>query len=172
MTRNFRIKRVAILCRYCLWNCAFYRARSDKNELINLDNNEFWRIVDSNFIDMCVLEWCKLFADERGKHCWKKVITDQTRFLSSLLADLNCTETEFNTYIAMVKHYRDKFVAHLDNENRMDIPNLEWIKKSTLYLYDYLFNHEGADAFIQNPPNLRNEFTASGEKAQRVYVAN
>jgi len=65
-----RTRRVAIVCCAFTRNVAYYRTGHD----VARGLGNFWRTTDGNFLDMAVLEWCKLFADPRGKHYWKKVI--------------------------------------------------------------------------------------------------
>ncbi len=66
MTRRERLRQVKILCCHFLRNLAFYKAGWRKGELIFKD--QFWVNANGNFIDVCVLEWCKLFGDKRGQH--------------------------------------------------------------------------------------------------------
>ncbi len=79
MPRKDRLRRVMILCCSCARNIAYYRVAWDEEyrHLLNLPNPypNFWRAANNNFIDMCVLEWCKLFADMQGKHHWSKIVT-------------------------------------------------------------------------------------------------
>ncbi|WP_136524546.1 hypothetical protein [Geomonas ferrireducens] len=90
MTRSQHLRRVAILCCHCLRNLAFYKAgwHNGKSKL----KGQFGRNVNSNFLDIAVLEWCKLFADTRGKHFWRKAISGDVSFQNSLLAELGLTE--------------------------------------------------------------------------------
>src|SRR6266571_8412423 len=123
MTRKQHLRRVAILCCHFLRNLAFYKTGWRGGSLIFQD--QFWVSVNGNFLDICVLEWCKLFGDSRGKHYWRKVISDPTAFFKGLLKKLGMTEAEFTAYINEIKKYRDKFVAHLDSELIMNIPRLD-----------------------------------------------
>ena len=74
LTRRQRLRRVGILCCHTLRNLAYYRAWFDAGKP-RADEN-FWVSANGNFADITVLEWCKLFADERGKHHWAKVIKE------------------------------------------------------------------------------------------------
>lgn len=98
--------------------------------------------VNGNFLDIAVLEWCKLFADNRGKHFWRKAISDNGTFQAGLLAELRLTEADFEDYVNQMRTYRDKFIAHLDSEEVMHIPLLQTAVNSTVYLYDYLLENE------------------------------
>jgi hypothetical protein len=68
--------------------------------------------VEANFIDIAVLEWCKLFGDRKGKHFWANVVTDPSSFESALLIHLGVTIQELVVYVDEVRTYRDKFLAH------------------------------------------------------------
>ena len=131
-------------------------------------NDQFWVNANGNFIDICVLEWCKLFGDKRGQHSWKKVITNQDAFLKGLLLAVGKTQPEFDSYIEEMKTYRDKFVAHLDSEEVMNIPKLKIAKKSVLFLYSYLLaNEEETNSFHDAPPKatcLYRQFYSEGRK--------
>jgi hypothetical protein len=166
MTRRKRLRRVGILCCHFLRNLAFYKAGWRKGKLIF--NDQFWVNANGNFIDICVLEWCKLFGDKRGQHSWKKVITNQDAFLKGLLLAVGKTQPEFDSYIEEMKTYRDKFVAHLDSEEVMNIPKLKIAKKSVLFLYSYLLaNEDETNSFHDAPPKatcLYRQFYSQGRK--------
>jgi hypothetical protein len=143
MTRSQHLRRVAILCCHCLGNLAFYKAGwlNGKSKL----KSQFWLRVNGNFLDIAVLEWCKLFADTRGKHYWRKAISDDATFQKVLLAELKLSTTEFEDYVNQMRTYRDKFIAHLDSEEVMHIPLLQTAVNSTVFLYDYLLDNEETD---------------------------
>ena len=56
---------------------------------------DFWRTVSNNFLDTCVLEWCKLLGDEKAAHGWENVISDKTKFKSELLTHLKVDDAKF-----------------------------------------------------------------------------
>lgn len=150
MIRKQRLRRVGILCCHCLRNLAFYKAGWRNGELIFKD--QFWVNTNGNFLDICVMEWCKLFGDVHGAHYWEKVISQPKVFFSGLLQEANITEAVFNAYIKEMRTYRNKFVAHLDSEETMHIPKLDVARKSTAYLYDYLLaNEDEGDYFVDAP---------------------
>lgn len=152
MTRRQRLRRVGILCCHFLRNLAFYRAGWRGGELRRQDL--FWINVNGNFLDVAVLEWCKLFGDKWGQQSWRKVITDHEAFMAGLLASVKMTEAEFGAYIDEMKTYRDKFVAHLDELAVANIPRLRVARKCVSYLYDYLRAHEQEeDCFHDAPPS-------------------
>jgi hypothetical protein len=86
--RRDRLRRVVILCRSFAINLAYYRAgwsNEQKHMLDPAKSGNFWRVVNGNFLDICVLEWCKLFADQRGKHYWGTIVKDPAGFKAGLL---------------------------------------------------------------------------------------
>jgi len=103
-------------------NMAFYRGGWKGKTLTRTENA--WKRANGNFLDIAVLEWCKLFADRRGAHCWRNVVTDLPRFEAELLAHLNVTAADFEDYCLGVRTYCDKFVAHLDDNPRAKYPTL------------------------------------------------
>jgi hypothetical protein len=63
-----RQRRVVRLCCSFMRNLAFHRAGMQGEVQFNLfarthPQGAFWREAHGNFIDICVLDWCKLFAD-------------------------------------------------------------------------------------------------------------
>jgi hypothetical protein len=103
---------------------------------------------------MAVLEWCKLFAARKAKHYWRKLVGHPENFMVGLLQYLEMTEAGFDAFIAGIRTYRDKFVAHLDDEPTMNIPNMIPAIESAQYLYQWLLEQENdCDAFPDAPPD-------------------
>lgn len=169
LTAVERRRRVVLLCSSFLRNLAFHRAGLHRGVQIALlmpshPQFEFWREAHVNFLDICVLEWCKLFADGRGEHHWHRVIDsdEHDRFQADLHQTLSVTPDDFAKLVESVKRYRDKFVAHLDEERIMRPPNLEPAKKSIVFLYGRLVE----DA---TPARLDQVFAQALQKAQTAY---
>ena len=140
MSRSERLRRMAILCCHCLRNLAFYRAGCSHGQIRT--TRQFWVNANGNFIDIAVLEWCKLFADNNGKHHWKRIVQDHAAFLTSLCDHLGVSTKEFQDYQKHVLRYRDKFIAHLDEDRVMHIPKMRVARKSAAYLYEHLLRDE------------------------------
>ena len=169
MTRKKYLRRIAILCLHCLRHVAYYRSgRNDNGDLIF--RSQFWVAANGNFIDICVLEWCKLFGDKRGKHYWRKGLSDPTAFYNSLLDELGMSEDEFNEYITEMRTYRDRYVAHLDLDEKFDVPRLDITRKSVLYLYKYLLDIEDEGGYFDDGPRDASHFyEAAFEEGRAVY---
>lgn len=170
MNRRVRLRRTGLLCLHCLRNLAFLRAAQDASR--RWAGQQFWITAHNNFLDTAVLEWCKIFGDKRAKHDWRKVVTDQDMFFTCLLEHLRVKEDEYEDYIAAMRAYRDKFIAHLDEENRMNIPNMNIAIKSTQFLYRWLLECEdNCDAFLDAPPNPIAYFRKFRTEARATYEA-
>ena len=168
MERIELLRRSVILCCHTLRNLAFYKAGWKDGQLKR--KNQFWVNANSNSLDIAVLEWCKLFADEKAKHHWKKIISNQDQFINALLQKLNITIEEFETYIKAMKTYRDKFVAHLDLERVMHPPKIRLAKKSVAFLLDYLLdNEEEEDCFFDAPKSAEQFYSYYAWLGHKTY---
>lgn len=156
MTRIELLRRSGLLCCHFLRNLAFYKAGWRNGSLITQD--QFLVNANSNFLDISVLEWCKLFGDRRGKHHWRKVVANQDAFLEALLIKLKITEQEFDAYIEEMRIYRDKFIAHLDTEKIMHPPKMRVARKSVSFLYDHLLSNEQQDDCFHDAPKKASKF--------------
>ena len=96
----------------------------------------------------------------RGKHYWRKIISDPTSFYSGMLHELNIEEANLDALINEMRKYRDKFVAHLDSDEKMYIPsNLTLAQKSVAYLYDYIRANEDEGDFFNDAPRKASTFS-------------
>jgi hypothetical protein len=173
LTEEERVRRVAILCRHCLRNLAFYRAGWRYNSHSPRVNRQFWIAAHGSFIDIAVLEWCKLFADEKkGRHHWQKVVADGASFEGGLYDFLRLTKEEFAEYTESMRHFRDKFVAHLDDKSTAFIPFVWPARRSAAYLYGYLQHDAELGGFLADLTETASDFYASMYRlAYREYLA-
>jgi len=159
------IQRAAILCIHFTRNLAYYRAGWRNNALIK--NDQFWITVNGNFIDICALEWCKLFGDNNGIHCWKKVSDDPDRFIEMLLKNISLSQDEFDDYVLKMRDYRDKFIAHLDKEKFACPPQMELALKSVYFYYDRI--HKNIDTYTY-PRDMETYYSSCINEAQQIYL--
>jgi hypothetical protein len=172
LTERQRVRRVAILCRHCLRNIAFYRAGWKRGRVRLRVEREFWSGANGNFVDIAVLEWCKLFTEHKGKHHWKAIVADATAFRKGLRARLGLSGGEFGKYARTVLHYRDKFIAHLDDDLKMRIPILWPARKSAAYLYDHLLSDPALAVHLDDFNQLARDFYRSMyTQAHHEYIA-
>jgi len=128
-----RLRRVGILCCHFARNYACYKAGWNDGGLKVKD--QFWISLNGNFIDISVLEWYKLFGDYKDKHHWKKVMHRDQAFKARMFKELNIKQTDLDKVHGSIKSYRDKFVAHLDSEETMNIPMLEEAFRMVCFYY-------------------------------------
>jgi hypothetical protein len=65
-----------------------------------LPESELWATLNSNFLDIAVLEWCKLFTDAKAYHNWRKVLLTRTSSCSSYAMTL-AHKKKYGTIIVM-----------------------------------------------------------------------
>ena len=152
-----RRRRTGILCCHFLRNLAFYRSFETADNPAH--KHQFWVNARGNFFDIAVLEWCKLFADFGGQHAYEKVIARPECFKKILCEELGIAVEHFAVYVQQMKRYRDKFLAHLDEDAVADLPNLELAKSSASFLYEYLLIQEAdTDIFFDAPKSATTVF--------------
>jgi len=150
MNRRTRLRRTGILCLQAIRNAAYFRAWNAAP--ISRRRQQFWIPLNGNFVDMAILDWCKLFGDVRAIHHWSKSITDSHAFLEGLHHSIHMDAAEFELYRLELRAYRDKYVAHLDELNFFTVPDLQPAIHSTRHLYQYMVDFEDdVGAFIEAP---------------------
>jgi len=152
MDRTKRLRRVALLCCHFTRNCAYYRAGWSKGK--SKATNDFAITIQNNFIDIAILEWLKLFGGHNDKHHWKKIVSNKEEFKSQFLTACEITDNKFEEYQDELKKYRDKFVAHLDGEEKMNIPQLDISITAVKHYYKYILNELGDLNLGNLPKNL------------------
>jgi hypothetical protein len=172
LTRRDRLRRVTLLCCHFIRNFAYYRVSHPGEP--RSPNREFWVTADGNFLDQCVLEWCKLLGDERAQHHWAKIVSDKTRFERELLAHLKTDAATFQTYRDEMRAYRDKFVAHLDELHEMQVPKLENARTSIEFYHAHVVSNEAQAGDLAGLPTttaaeLRQYHDQWTAEATRVY---
>ena len=169
MTQRKRLRRVEILCCHCLRNMAFYRSWYAAGTPFK--DKQFWVNANSNFLDVTILEWCKLFGDARGKHYYSMTVAGPTQFKREMLAHLAATEVAFADYVDQMRTYRDKCVAHLDDLNTFHVPDLTIAKSSTIFLYQRLLAQEaGNDTFHDAPKSATDHFNLFFSQGRAEYT--
>jgi hypothetical protein len=157
-----------------LRNAAYYRAFSAQRGPRRRE--QFWRTVHGNFLDVSVLEWCKLFGDLRAQHHWSKCVSDQPAFCKALYAHVGLSAAEFEAYRIELRTYRDKFVAHLDELNEINFPDIQSAIDSVRFLYRHmLVNEDDLNAFHDAPQDGDVHFKShliEGRAAYQLLMRN
>lgn len=131
-----RLRRTNLLCCHFARNLAYYKAGWDTHT--PKFTNEFWATVNGNFLDICVLEWCKLFGNRNDGHYWQQVVDDKEKFRKDMFNALSIKQSDLDSYWSEIKDYRDEFVAHLLSKETMNIPNLQLAWATVEYYNKYI----------------------------------
>lgn len=132
-----------VICYSIIRNIAFYRAgwttAENGNKQLVLDD-DFWRTVNGNFLEMAALNWCKLFFDRGGKHHWKCIlpVEHHEAFREKLLSSNSLTEEDYREKSKLIGDYRNKHLAHADHRTKLFYPETELLLKSAEVLLNTL----------------------------------
>ena len=144
LPREQRLRRVMICCCAIIRNVAYYKGGWRDSRPVFTSNIE--RTINGNFMDMAVLEWCKLFGEPRHEpQHWQRVLTNidqRMEFKHGLLEALSQSSKDWNAHAQGCIQYRSDFIAHLGSEPTMQIPLLDPVWKSAAFYYEFLRNRE------------------------------
>jgi hypothetical protein len=178
LTNSERFRRVTLLCCHFARNLAYHRA--DQRSPAELRQaGEFWVTVRSNFLDHCVLEWCKLFVDTRnrqpGEHRWDNVVADKARFQTELFQHVG--QTQFEALAEKMRKARNKFIAHLDDENKENTPHMDLAKDAVEFYHRYIVLNEGQPGDNLHPrtvtgllTDLNDYYSGCYLEARKIYA--
>jgi hypothetical protein len=169
ITRAERLRRVVIVCCSFARNLAFYRAGWSERwqQLLSEQHPQasFWRQANANFLDICVLEWCKLFGDRKAEHYWGRIVSDPVLFQTNLLKHLGMDAAAFQTQIDAMRSYRDKFVAHLDSLRVMNIPMLDTAQTAVWFYHQHVVTREARTRDLTGLPDTVHKLSKGYEQA-------
>lgn len=177
MNKKTKVRRGCLLCLAFVRNYAFYMAAYNHDGSLIVGgtrslSNQYWNTTHGNYIDIAILEWCKLFGNyNQEQFHWKRTIKDKARYKGQLLTMVGKSESEWAEYHDSIVKYRDEFVAHLDENNDYIVPNLEMALKLVINHYDYLLNNETEEGFFpESVPNIHTYYQKHFEMARGVYA--
>ena len=108
----------------------------------------FWRVIYGNFLDVAVIDWCKLFGSDHEEHQpvhWKSVVPVERHdeFRAGLLDAIGITQAEWEKYWRKMKAYRDKQAAHFNAEyirpeNDPHYPEFDLALEAVYYYYQWI----------------------------------
>ncbi|MDR3489795.1 MAG: hypothetical protein P4M05_33515 [Bradyrhizobium sp.] len=178
MTRKDRLRRVAIICADFARNLAYYRVGQSQSGSAFHDPSHpqasFWRQANANFLDLAVLEWCKILGERKGKHYWRRIVSDPRGFEEKMLLHLGMKAGEFSRVVETMREYRDTFVAHLDSSRIMNIPTLSAAHAAVCFYHEYVITHEALAGELEGlphatPGNLSSGYAQCLAEAEQVY---
>jgi hypothetical protein len=166
-----KLRRVVILCFSFGRNLAYYRAGWGQHRVpLYPTKSAFWSQVNSNFLETCVLEWCKLFADKRGKHYWGNIVADPASFKAGLLRHLELDENAFEAEIKDMLKFRDKYIAHADTTSTIYVPKLDVAKKAAWFYYHHIADQEAGPCDLRGfLTDIDTGYEQCEEEARAVY---
>ena len=85
---------------------------------------------------------------------------------------VHITAEQLEESVTQFRAYRDRFVAHLDDGNEMNIPSFDVPLATTRFLFEYLLNTE-APALglgVENRENFDITFDHHFDNARQEYV--
>lgn len=170
-----RLRRVIRFCADFTRNLAHYRIGFAQQEKWLKDSSAvFWLSTVNNSMDMCILDWCKLFCGDNDGHSWHRVVSDRDGFEAKLLQQLGVSDFEFEAFRIETKEYRDKFAAHLDLLRKMNIPKLDLAQRSVYFYCGYVGEHEAGPGELVDRPGFEKKLTSAYEAcmagAERVFA--
>ena len=168
MKKEERIRRALLLCCHYTRNLASYRAGWKGGDFQG--RSQLVKTLNSNFIDIAVMEWCKLFGNYKiEKHHWKKIVKNKTEFKREMLIYAGLNNQSFHALWKEVLDYRDKFVAHLDSDEIMHIPLMEKTLSTIIFYYNELrLSVESQETLYGLPTDLIKYYDACYENALKL----
>lgn len=131
-------------------------------------NSNIERTINGNFMDMAVLEWCKLFGDPRHEpQHWQRVILcreQRQQFKHELVQVVGHSKRDWNALRTICLEFRNDFVAHLGSEPIMRTPPVDPVWKSTAYYYDFIRRNEMPTAEPADINSYYNECAKAGRE--------
>jgi hypothetical protein len=173
LNKRQRFRRVTLLCCHFVRNLAYHRA--GKNSMKELkETGDFWTTVHSNFLNCCVLEWCKLFVDTKnrnpGEHRWDNVVADKDRFKAELYQHID--KSQFQTLINAMRTARNKFIAHLGDQNIEYTPHMDIAKDAVQFYHSYIVRNEADSGDLTGlPTDLNDYYSACYREAENIYAS-
>ena len=162
------LRNSALLCLHGLRNLAYYRAGWHGNK--PLFHGELMATMNGNCLDICVLEWCKLFALVRDLHYWANVVDDPTTYQTEFVQNVEVDAAGFEAYQKKMRELRDKFIAHLDARPTMHVPWLDTAKTSFVFHLHHLGRMDVNSGVLEGLPLRAGAYSMSCKRqAEEFY---
>jgi hypothetical protein len=65
-----------------------------------------------------------------------------------MLFHLGVSASEWDAYLEQMRNYRNKFVAHLDDDRTMQIPHLDRAKLAVEFYHSHIVNNEAPNGVL------------------------
>jgi hypothetical protein len=111
-------------------------------------------------------------SEATGEHAWPNIVSDPAALEAALLSQLSISAVDFEAYRISMHEYRDKFVAHLDSESVMNIPNLDIANASVAFYHNHVASQETSPGDLAGLPEsaalLSEYYQHCADEAERV----
>jgi hypothetical protein len=149
-----RILRAAIICCRIARNLAYYW-ETDK-VFCSMPQGTFWNVALGNFIDIAILDWCILFGSDHKdhqKHHWKRILplADHENFKNEIDYILEQNNKKWDDHWKEITNYRNRFVAHLDDNDDTPFPVPDMGVPHVILLSYYFRLQRLAPQVFENP---------------------
>ena len=138
----------------------------------------FWRVLQSNTMDMAAIDWCKLFgSDDRNRQPahWKNVVpaARHDTFRAGLLEATGLSADEWDEYRFTILEYRNTMAAHLDEPAKRppNFPSYDIALLAASYYYSHIMSNEELRAAHAHYPQDLLEYEEDF-RAQALEIAN
>ena len=115
------IGRVFGIIEETLYSIALYREirpNDRNNDFFDPTIRKFWIIISNNAIQIAAINWCKIFGKKHNNRMHYSLFVNADRFHAKL------QDVSLADYTERMLNFRDKFVAHEDEEKtRKPIPD-------------------------------------------------
>lgn len=167
-----KIRRAINLCTQFTRNMAYYKA-SYEGSVYVAGNDDFSITISGNFIDVSIIEWCKLFGSYGDHHHWRNLVGDgSAQFSNDMFNRISMSESEFREYHESMKNYRDVFAAHWDDDGEGKRPYLDKAFECVVFLHEYIFeNFKNTDQLQDKVRDLRSYYEICHKEAKKCYQA-
>lgn len=132
----------------------------------------YWIFSLNNFLDVAILEWCKIFGNNSQRTHWTNYVDEDDDFRRDMLKHINISSECWESYWNDVKNYRDTEVAHHEsNPDRDRYPDLEIALRSSIYLYQYLINELRVLKISDHPDDLSEHYQVILDENRELVAA-
>ncbi|MGR3318990.1 MAG: hypothetical protein ACUZ8O_10995 [Candidatus Anammoxibacter sp.] len=149
---------------YIVRNIAYHRSLHEyKDDFVQ----NYWVYIYNNFLDISVLEWCKVFGSRAEATHWSNHVNDVDIFREELLTHLCLSQIEWEEYWNHLKTYRDCGVAHhIHNPDITNYPDFDNALKVSYFYYDIVIQELRSLNVYDYPDNLQSYFDSCLDQAK------
>ncbi len=120
----------------------------------------YWKLVLSNFFDMAILNWCKVFGADGEETHWKKIVHDHTSFRTALQQRAGISKSKWETYWKEMTEFRSTQISHCKQPpNLTNYPVLDIAIETSCYYYEWLVRELKSLGYADYDNNLQDYYS-------------